>query len=401
MTEIYLDNAATTRPALEAVHAMLPYLEDNYGNPSSLHQLGRQAKEALQKAREQIAKKINAEPEEIIFTSGGTESNNLAIKGLAAKQDTKKKNHIITSNIEHPAILNVCKELKTKGFSITIIPVEQDGIIDPKKIKAAITPKTFLISIMHVNNEIGTIQPIEEIAAICKDHKIKFHTDAVQSFTKIPIDTKALPADMISISSHKIHGPKGIGALFIRGGTQLHPLTHGGGQERIIRPGTENIPGVVGFGTVSSLTSQEDIDRMNKLRIHLTTELLKIPHTKLNGHPDKRLCNNTSISFHFVEGEALLMHLDLAGIAISTGSACSSMQLEASHVLLALGLPHEIAHGTLRFSLSKYTSEEDIDKTIVAVKESVEKLRKISPLKEGIKVEDHDNHEHHDHINQH
>jgi len=385
--KIYLDNGATTRPAPEVIKAMTNALEE-FGNPSSLHSTGRAAAKLLKESRKTIANRLGCSPEEIIFTSGGTEANNLAIKGiaqLAAKQD---KNHIITSAIEHAAVLNTCKELEKKGFKLTVIPVDKEGIINPEDIRAAITEKTCLVSIMHANNEIGTIQPIEEIATICKEKSIKFHTDAVQSFTKQPIDLKNI--NLLSISSHNFHGPKGVGALYVKAGTQLAHQIVGGAQERKLRAGTENIPGIVGFAKAVTLITDEDIKQMQSLRDNLIDSLLKIPHTTLNGSREKRLCNNVNISFHFVEGEALLMHCDLKGLQVSTASACSSLELKASHVLLALGMKEEFAHTTLRFTLSKYTTKEEIKKTISIVKDVVEKLRKISPLKEGVEFKGDD-----------
>ena len=378
---IYLDNAATTVVSKEVVDAMLPVFTERYGNASSIHSMGQEAQALMEDARKVIANKINASAEEIIFTSGGTESDNIALKGIAiANKD--RGNHIITSKIEHPAVLNTCKALEKEGFKVTYLDVDKFGLIKSDQLKKAITKKTILVSIMHANNEIGTIQDIESIGNICKEKNIYFHTDAVQSFTKVLIDAKKVNVDLISLSAHKIHGPKGVGALYVKKGTKLAPIMSGGAHERKVRPGTENVSGIVGFAKAVEISKEEDINRMSALREKLIVSLLKIPNTHLNGHPQDRLCNNASISFHFVEGESLLMHLDSHGIEVSTGSACSSHELKASHVLLAIGVPHVKAHGTIRFTLSKYTTEKDIDYTIKIVDEVVNNLRKISPLTE-------------------
>ena len=377
--KVYLDNGATTRVDDSVVDTMLPFFEENYGNASSLHSFGRDAKVAVEHARATIAKKINALPEEIIFTSSGTEADNLAILGVS--HDTKK-NHIILSKIEHHAVHMTCEALESKGVALTYLDVDPDGFIDLNQLKRSITDKTLLVTIIHANNEIGTIQDIDAIGKICKEKKVLFHIDAVQSFTKVQIDVKKTHVDLISMSSHKIHGPKGVGALYVRKGIKIRPILHGGGHERGIRPGTENVPGIVGFGKASEL--DPEIEKMTKQRDYLINELLKISETKLNGSRSKRLCNNVNISFKYVEGEGLLMHLDLAGIAVSTGSACSSHSLEASHVLLAIGLTHEIAHGSIRFTLSKYTTKDELDYTVRKVKEIVEQLRKFSPLMKNV-----------------
>lgn len=387
--KVYLDNGATTQVRKEAAEAMNTYFTKKYGNASSLHEFGRDAKKALEDSRKTIAKAINAEPQEIIFTSGGTESDNLALRGTAyAKKD--RGNHIITSAIEHPAILSACKELYREGFKITYVNVDKEGFIDLKELEKSITDKTILISIMHANNEIGTIQPIEEIAEIAKKHKIVFHSDAVQSFTKIHIDVKKLGIDFMSFSAHKIHGPKGIGALYVKKGTKLVKQIHGGRHEYNLRAGTENVSGAVGFAKAVELGMKnfdERVNHMIKLRDKLINDIIKkISHTQLNGSKDKRLCNNANISFNFVEGESLLMKLDMKGIAVSTGSACSSHSLKPSHVLMAIGLKHEVAHGTIRFTLSEYNTEEEIDYTLKNLIEIVKKLRKISPLWEERKV---------------
>jgi cysteine desulfurase len=383
--KVYLDNGATTMMAKEVLEEMRPYYDEKYGNASSLHSFGREARAAIEKAREIIAKSINAGPDEIVFTSGGTESNNFAIKG-AAFANKERGNHIIIAAIEHDCVLNSSKWLRSQGFEVTIVPVDKYGVVEPNVLEKAITKKTILVSIMHANNEIGTILPIGEYGKICREKGVYFHTDACQSYTKTPIDVKAMNLDLVTINAHKIHGPKGIGALYVRKGLRLDPLLSGGGQEFKHRSGTENVPGIVGFGKAATLLKKEDIKRMSELRDMLINGLLEIPDTHLNGPAkDKRLVSNASISFHFIEGEGLLMHLDMAGIAVSTGSACSSNSLEASHVLLAIGLKHDVAHGTIRFSLSKYTTEEEIDYTIKSVKVAVERLRLMSPLKEGMK----------------
>ena len=370
-----MDNGASTQVDLNVAKTIKNYFLENYGNASSLHRFGQDAYKSLQNARKTIAEKLNAKPEEIIFTSGGTESDNLAIKGVA---DAKGKGHIITSKIEHPAVLNTCKELEKKGFTVTYLEVDEYGLVDLRKLEESIKKETILITIMHANNEIGTIQPIAEIGKIADKHNILFHTDAVQTFTKEPINVLKINVDMISLSAHKIHGPKGVGALYVRLGTPLVSQIQGGVQERRIRAGTENIPGILGFAEAAKLDNQ--ITNIRRLSNKLTAELLKIPHTKLNGHPQKRLANNVNISFKFVEGEGILFSLDQKGIAVSTGSACSSHSLEPSHVLLAIGLKHEIAHGAIRFTLSKNTTEEEVDYVIYSVKEVIEKLRKMSPV---------------------
>ncbi len=375
---VYLDNGATTKLAPEIKGEMEPYFNEKYGNASSLHRWGREARDAIEESRKTIADSINASPNEIIFTSGGTESNNFALKGAAF---TKKQGHIIISAIEHDCVLNASRWLEKQGFDLTILPVDKYGIVDPKKLEAAIRKDTIIVSIMHANNEIGTILPIGEYGMICRKKGVLFHTDACQSFTKTELDVKRINLDLVTLNAHKMHGPKGVGALYIRKGVKITPLAHGGGHEFKMRSGTENVPGIVGFAAAAKLLNEKDINKMAELRDYLKTELLKIPKTHLNGHPDKRLCNNVNISFHFIEGESLLMHLDMKGIAVSTGSACSSHTLEPSHVLLAIGLKHEVAHGTIRFTLSKYTTKEELDYTIKHVKETVAELRKISPLK--------------------
>lgn len=383
MNKIYLDNGATTKVDPKVVDAMKLYFLEKYGNASSFHDFGQQAKQALDSAREVIAKSINANDSEIIFTSGGSEANNLAIKGIASA-NREKRNHIITTKIEHPSVLEASRCLEKQGFKITYLDVDKDGFVDLNQLEKSITEKTILVSVIHGNNEIGTIQDLKKIGDICKKNNILFHTDAVQSYTKVDLDVKKLNIDLISLNSHKIHGPKGVGALFVRKGTNIEKQMNGGGQEFKKRAGTENIPGVVGFAKAVELANdKKHIANMKKLRDKLITELLKIKDTQLNGARGKdRLCNNVNISFNFIEGESLLMHLNLKGIAVSTGSACTSQSLEPSHVLIALGLKHEIAHGSIRFSLSRFNTMKEVDYTIDCVNKIVENLRSISPLVE-------------------
>jgi len=383
MKRIYLDHGATTPVDKEVVKAMLPYLTEKFGNASSIHSFGQEAKDALESSRERIAKKLGAKPNEIIFTSGGSESDNLAIKGVAHAY-RKKGNHIITSSIEHPAVLGACKSLAEEGFDITYLEVDKEGFVKPDDVERAITKKTILVSIMHANNEIGTIEPIEEIGKICKSKGVLFHTDAVQSFTKVPIDVNKMNIDLLSISAHKIYGPKGVGALYIREGVKIKKMIDGGHHEFDMRAGTENIPGIVGFAKAVELTNENQIKYMTNLRNKLIKGLLKIPDTILNG-PDRknlsrRLCNNVNISFKFVEGESILLRLDDKGIAVSTGSACSSRSLKPSHVLLAIGLPPQIAHSSIRFTLGRENTIQEINYTIKTTKEVVEELRKLSPF---------------------
>ena len=377
---IYLDNGATTMVDPEVVKAMEPYFTKTYGNPSSLHSFGQEAKEALEKSREIIAKKINAEPNEIIFTSCGTESDNLAIKGVAyANKD--KGNHIITTKIEHHAVENSCKALEKEGFKVTWLNVDKEGLINLEELKKSITDKTILVSIIHGNNEIGTIQDIEAIGKICKEKNVYFHTDTVQSFTKVPIDVKKQNITLASFSAHKIHGPKGIGALFIKKGTKIKKLNDGGSQEFNLRPGTENIPYIVGFAKAVELAKEEECKKMAELRDFFIQKVEKeIPEVIVNGSKEKRLCNNANITFKYIEGEALLIRLDDKGISVSTGSACSSRELKPSHVLTAIGLHPAMAHGSIRFSLSKFTTKDELDYTIKNVKEVVQDLRRLSPL---------------------
>lgn len=377
--KVYLDNAATTKTASEVVEAMQPFFTENYGNASSIHSFGEAAKEALENAREKLAKHINAEPDEIVFTSGGTESDNLAIKGTAYALEDKGK-HIITSKFEHHAVLETCQALEKEGFEVTYLGISRDGFIDVDELKNAIRKDTILVTVMHANNEIGTIQDIEKICSLCREKGIVFHTDAVQSLGKVKIDVKKMHIDLASFSAHKIHGPKGIGALYVRKKDNLKALFHGGAQEFSIRPGTENVSGAVGFAAALELISDKDIKKMIELRDYVIDGLLKIPEACLNGSRKNRLCNNVNVSFSCIEGESILLGLDDNGIAVSTGSACTSQRLEPSHVLLALGIKPEDAHGSIRLSLSKYTTKEEIDYTINAVRKVVENLRKISPI---------------------
>ena len=384
---IYVDNAATTPVRAEVLQEMLPFFSEHFGNPSSLHFFGRKTKAGLEEARERVANAIGAKKEEIVFTSGGTEADNLAIKGTAwAKQN--KGNHIITSSIEHHAVLETCHYLEKNGFDVTYLPVDSTGLVNPDDVRAAITDKTILISIMHGNNEIGTVQPIAEIGAIAKEKGITFHTDAVQTVGNIPVNVDDLNCNLLAISAHKIYGPKGVGALYVRKGTRLVSLFHGGEQERRRRAGTENLASIVGFGKAIDMAVAEMPERMQRLtalRDKLINGVLtKVPYTRLNGHPEKRLPGNSNIVFEFIEGESVLLNLDMVGVAASTGSACSSASLEPSHVLTAIGLPHEIAHGSLRFSLGKDTTEAEIDRLIELIPPIINKLRMMSPLYEDI-----------------
>jgi len=380
---IYIDHSATSPVDPEVFEAMKPYFTDSFGNASTLYSLGREGKKAMESAREEVASIIGAETKEIIFTSGGTESDNIAILGAAYKLK-KKGNHIITSDIEHPAVDETCRYLEKNGFTVTYLPVYEDGIVKVKDLEDAITDKTILITIMHANNEIGTIQPITEIGRIAHENNIYFHTDAVQTVGKIPVNVKELNVDMLSLSAHKLYGPKGIGALYLRQGVRIEPIMHGGGHEKGIRPGTENVPGIVGLGKACSIAKenlQMDAQKLTSLREMLIDNVLaENEDSYLNGHRTKRLPNNANFRFTGIEGESLILHLDAKGIATSTGSACSSIKLEPSHVLMAIGLKEVEAHGSLRISLGHENTEEDIKYTITAIKEVVEKLRKMSPL---------------------
>ena len=382
---IYLDNAATTKTAPEVVEAMLPYFTENYGNPSSIYEIAGRSKEGVTKARESIAQVLNAKTEEIYFTAGGSEADNWALKA-SVEAYSKKGKHIITTKFEHHAILHTCDYLETRGAEITYLGVDENGVVDLDELQAAIRPDTILISVMFANNEIGTIQPIKEIGQIAKEHGILFHTDAVQAFGQVPIDVNEYNIDMLSSSGHKINGPKGIGFLYIRKGVKIRSFVHGGAQERKRRAGTENVPGIVGYGVAAKMAAESMAERTAKeieLRDYLIGRITsEIPYCRLNGHPVKRLPNNCNISFQFIEGESLLIMLDMEGIAASSGSACTSGSLDPSHVLLAIGLPHEIAHGSLRLTLSAETTKEDIDFTVDTIKRIVERLRNMSPLYE-------------------
>lgn len=383
MRRIYLDYAATTPTHPLVLKAMLPWFTDGFGNPSSIHSFGQEAKGAIEEAREKVARLIGAKSDEIVFTGSGTEADNFAIKGVAYAKEHEGK-HIITTAIEHHAVIETCKFLEKRGFKLTYLSVDRDGLVDLGEVKKAITDETILISVMHANNEIGTIEPIQEIARIAKDTEICFHTDAVQTVGHLPVDVDELKVDLVSISAHKFCGPKGVGALYIRKGTRIVPFMNGGEQEHGRRASTQNVPGIVGFGKACQLAQQEmgqEKERLETLRDKLINGILnRIDHVHLNGHPTQRLPNNVNISLEFVEGESILLNLDLMGIAASTGSACSSSVLEASHVLLALGLPHESAHSSLRFSLGQETTEKDVDYVLEKLPQIVKKLRAMSPL---------------------
>ncbi|MGO5051358.1 cysteine desulfurase NifS [Lachnospiraceae bacterium LCP25S3_G4] len=382
---IYLDNAATTKTAPEVVEAMLPFFTENYGNPSSVYGFAAKNKEAITKQREIIANALGAEPNEIYFTAGGSESDNWALKATAEAYGDKG-NHIITTKIEHHAILHTGEYLEGKGFEVTYLDVDEDGVVKLDDLKAAIRPTTILISIMFANNEIGTIQPIQEIGEIAHEHGILFHTDAVQAFGQIPIKVDECHIDMLSASGHKLNGPKGIGFLYIRKGVKIRSFVHGGAQERKRRAGTENVPGIIGLGTAVDRAIQT-MDVRTKKEMKLRDYMIgrikdEIPYCKLNGHESKRLPNNVNFSFQFIEGESLLIMLDMQGICGSSGSACTSGSLDPSHVLLAIGLPHEIAHGSLRLTLNEEIRKEDVDFVIDTLKEIVQHLRNMSPLYE-------------------
>ena len=382
---IYLDNAATTRTKPEVVEAMLPYFTEHYGNPSSVYDFSGPAKEAVSEARQLIADAIGAQAREIYFTGGGTEADNWAIKA-AADAYKEKGNHIITSKIEHHAVLHTCEYLEKHGFEVTYLDVDENGVVKLEELKKAIRPETILISIMFANNEIGTIQPIGEIGKIAKEHGILFHTDAVQAFGHLPIDVNDLSIDMMSASGHKINGPKGIGFLYIRTGVKIRSFIHGGAQERKRRAGTENVVGIVGFGKAVQLamaTMEERACHERELRDYLMERIMEeIPYTRINGDRINRLPNNANFAFQFIEGESLLIMLDSKGICGSSGSACTSGSLDPSHVLLAIGLPHEIAHGSLRLTMSEENTKEDMDFVVESIKGIVERLRNMSPLSE-------------------
>ncbi len=381
--KVYMDNGATTRVTEPVMAAMQPYFCEIYGNPSSVHGFGREARKAVEAARAQVAKAIGAEPREIYFTGCGTEADNWALRG-AAYANIKKGKHIITTNFEHHAILHTCKQLEKEGFEVTYLPVDSDGLVTPEQLEAAIRPDTVLVSIMYANNEVGTIEPIGELATVAKAHGVLFHTDAVQAIGHVPIDVKAQGIDMLSMSGHKFHAPKGIGALYVRQGVRIQRLMQGGAQERGQRPGTENLAGIVGIGKAIELATADVEDRAAKMaaiRDHMIERIMKeIPHVQLNGHPTKRMCGNINVSFYFVESESILLHLDFKGIAASSGSACTSGSLDPSHVLLAIGVSHEHANGSVRLSLCEENTMEEADYVVDSLVEIVGRLRAMSPL---------------------
>ncbi|GAB6118571.1 cysteine desulfurase NifS [Thermoanaerobacter brockii subsp. lactiethylicus] len=383
MDRIYLDNAATTPVDKRVLEAMLPYYSDVFGNPSSPYSYGQEAKKAIEEAREKVAKALGADADEIYFTSGGSESDNWALKGVAYALKNKG-NHIITTEIEHHAVLHTCRYLEKEGFKVTYLPVDEYGLVKPEDLKKAITDKTILVSIMFANNEIGTIEPVDELVKIAHEKNVYFHTDAVQAVGNVPIDVKKLDVDLLSLSAHKIYGPKGVGALYIKKGVKIHSLIQGGTQEKNRRAGTENVPGIVGLGEAIELITKNLDSHINKLtflRDKLINGILeKIPYTRLNGHPTKRLPGNVNVSFEFIDGESLILNLDMAGICASSGSACTSGSLEPSHVLLAIGLSKELARGSLRLTIGKDNTEEDIDKVLEALPQIVKRLRSISQI---------------------
>ncbi|MGQ9545582.1 MAG: cysteine desulfurase NifS [Dehalococcoidia bacterium] len=388
MRRIYLDYAATTPTDPEVIKAMEPYFSEVFGNPSSIHSYGQEARQAVEEARAKVAKLIGARSEEIIFTSGGTEANNFALKGVAYANEAKG-NHIITTAVEHHAVLEPCKFLERRGFKITYLLVDKYGLVDPDDVRKAITDRTILISVMHANNEVGTIEPVEHIGEIAREAGVYFHSDAVQTVGHIPVNVDELKVDLLTISGHKFYGPKGVGALYVRKGTKIGSFIQGGEQERRRRAGTENAPGIVGLGKATELAEQ-NIDEERKRLAYLRDRLIKglgekIDHIRLNGHPTRRLPNNVNISVDFVGGESMLLNLDLEGICASTGSACSSASLEPSHVLMALGLPPEQAHGSLRFTFGRENTEADVERVLEVLPRIVVKLRAMSPLLKTIK----------------
>ncbi|MCI6930821.1 MAG: cysteine desulfurase NifS [Methanobrevibacter boviskoreani] len=383
---VYMDNSATSPVDPEVFEEMKPFFVENFGNASTLYEIGRVSQRAVAKARQQVADLINADTREIIFTSGGSESDNFAIKGIALRERSKhpEKNHIITSQIEHPAVLETCRYLEKWGFEVTYLPVGPTGLVDPEDLENAIKDETFLVTIMHANNEIGTIEPIEKLGEIAHKHNVLFHTDAVQSAGKVPIDVKKQNIDLLSISSHKLYGPKGVGALYIRKGVKIDPLIHGGGQERKLRAGTENVAGIVGFGKACEI-AQRDMEKNTAKLTEIRDAIIKrvldeVPESYVNGDLEHRLANNVHLRFSGIEGESLLLRLDAKGIQVATGSACSSQKLEPSHVLTAIGLEPALAHGSLRLSLGVENSIDDVDYVVDSIKEVVDGLRKMSPL---------------------
>jgi len=386
MKKVFMDHASTTKVDDEVLDAMLPYFSKYFGNPSSIHLFGREAHDAVDLSRRKVADLLNAKEDEIIFTAGGTEADNIAIKGVAYKHKEKRGSkgpHIITSEIEHPAVLQTCKHLEEEGFEVTYVPVDEYGIVKLDELETALSENTFLITIMFANNEIGTIEPMEEIGKIAKENNILFHTDAVQAIGKTPIDVKKLHIDLLALSSHKMYGPKGVGALYVRKGVQLKPIVHGGGHEKGLRSSTLNVPGIIGLGKACELAKermQKDMKYLRNLRDKLIKNVLQIEESYLDGHPEKRLVNNAHFRFAGVEGEAMLLAMDAKGIATSTGSACSSKKLQASHVLAAIGFDPEYAHGSIRLSIGRETTEEDVMYVCESLSEVVEKLRQMSPL---------------------
>lgn len=383
MRNVYMDYAATTYVKPEVLEEMMPFFTEKFGNPSSFYGISRETKMAIDKSRSRISKALNCEVNEVYFTGGGSEADNWAIKGIASAY-RKKGNHIITTKVEHHAVLHTCEYLEKNGFEVTYLSVNEEGFIDLEELKNSITDKTILVSIMFANNEIGTIQPIKEIGEICRERKIIFHTDAVQAVGNIPVDVKEMNIDLLSLAGHKIYGPKGIGGLYIRKGIKIDNLIHGGGQERARRAGTENTASIVGLGKAVELATEnleEHGKKLNVLRDKLIDGLLKVPHTRLNGPKgEKRLPGNVNITFEFIEGESILLSLDFEGICASSGSACTSGSLDPSHVLLAIGLPHELAHGSLRLTLGDNSTEEDVDYVLEVVPPIIERLRNMSPL---------------------
>jgi len=383
MRKVYLDNAATTRVKAEVIEEMNKYYGELYGNPSSIYNFGQLAKKSVESSREKVARLINSKSDEIYFTGGGSEADNWAVKGIISANE-KKGNHIITTKIEHHAILHTCEYLEKKGVEVTYLDVDEDGLIDLNQLENSIKDNTLLITIMFANNEIGSIQSIKEIGDIAKKHDIYFHTDAVQAVGNVKIDVKEMNIDLLSLSAHKIHGPKGVGALYIKKGTKIHNLIHGGAQEKKLRAGTENVPGINGLGKAADI-AYHNFDKKNKKLISLRDKLIdkiekEIPDARLNGHRTKRLPGNVNFSFKYIEGESLLLYLDMEGISASSGSACTSGSLDPSHVLMSIGLPHEIAHGSLRLSLSEYNTVEDVDYTVEKLITVVKRLRQMSPL---------------------
>jgi cysteine desulfurase len=386
MKKVFMDHSSTSKVDDEVLDAMIPYFSKYYGNPSSIHLFGREANDAVEMSRRKVGNLLNAKEDEIIFTAGGTEGDNIAIKGVAYTNRDKsgsKGPHIITSEIEHPAVLQTCEHLEKEGFEVKYLPVDRYGIIKLDELKNSISKNTFLITIMFANNEIGTIEPIEEIVKIAKEKNILFHTDAVQAVGKMPIDVKKLNIDLLALSSHKMYGPKGIGALYVRKGVQLVPIIHGGGHEKGLRSSTLNVPGIVGLGKACELAKdrmKKDMEYLKNLRDNLIKNILQIEESYLNGHPEKRLVNNAHFHFTAVEGESLLLAMDAKGISTSTGSACSSKKLKASHVLTAIGLDPEYAHGSIRLSIGRETTEEEAMYVYKSLSEVVENLRQMSPL---------------------